>query len=154
MTLAILEQNHRAAMSHAADLQKQLGALPKSDPARERLKSELATVVDVRRRLAFAGLGTPLHVACIAKLPPEVVAELESEAEAILAAREQAGKERRAARGEAPTMPPPAESPRNRRGVSRPEVVYTIARGGSASAPAPTLAAVERLPARGQVRGF
>lgn len=62
--------------------------------ARKARDAEAAT----NRMRTFAGFGTPLHEAIIARLPPNVVAELEAAAEATQRLRNKRMAERRAAK--------------------------------------------------------
>jgi len=109
-----LEASYHAAVDRVRALEKQVSALPRTDPARAKIKDELAATVaeqrdmkakitEIGRRRNFAGLGSPLHAACVARLAPEVVAELEAEALALQ-------EERERKRAAAPTLPPPAAS--------------------------------------------
>ena len=157
-----LDQEYREAIALANDLQRQLGSMPKDDPARGQLKAELVAAVERGRvakeatkqlaaRRNFAGLGSPLHLACMGRLPEDVVAELEAEAMAILTERERMAAERRALKAAAasqaapPTRPaePPAPPPPNvptqaprtaatRHGPTPAPEVYRVLRRGAA----------------------
>lgn len=164
--LTIHDHEYREAVACANDLQRQLGAMNKDDPTREQLKADLAAAVERGRaakeatkqltgRRNFAGLGSPLHLACIARLPEDVIAELEEEAMAILTERERQAAERRAAKAAAapavPTMPAveaPAPSPRTVVAPA-PEVYRVLPRASPSPqiAPAPP-APRPRSPAR------
>jgi hypothetical protein len=147
-----LEAAYRDTVSKMEAVQQQLGAMTRDDPAREALKSELEAHVARTRALKekikhegmkrnFAGLTSPLFEACVARLEPAVVAELETDALARQAERDQRGVERRAAKVAAtppasPPTPPPPTAPTLpphargtlRHGVKMPEVYRTIAR--------------------------
>jgi hypothetical protein len=102
-----------AALARKAELERQLAAT-RDDPTRaqerERLRAENEAV---SRRLAelkegakrenarrnFAGIGSPLHEAIVARFDAETVAALEREALERLAARERRSAERKAKKG-------------------------------------------------------
>jgi hypothetical protein len=75
----------------------------------------------------FAGLGTPLHEALVARFPPDVVAELEAAAEAGQMVRDQRAAERRAAKAAKeppPAAPAPPKSTVTTTKPQKPEVYY------------------------------
>jgi hypothetical protein len=154
-----LEHDYRTAIADAEALQRRLSATAKDDPQREAVKTELAAAVERGRnakealkqltaRRNFAGLGSPLHLACMGSLPDDVVAELEEEAMAILTERERRAAERRAAKAAAtpavPTMQAveaPAPPPRTM--VSPAPEVYRVLPRAS---PSPQIAQAPSTP--------
>ncbi|MBV9950060.1 MAG: hypothetical protein JOZ69_24680 [Myxococcales bacterium] len=151
-----LEQQQRETLAERQGLERQLGAIAdKSDPRRESLKQQMAEL-DARRvelkeqikaentRRNFAGIGSPLHEACVARLDPALVAELEAEAVSRQQERQRRGEERRAQKtaAAAPTPAPPSKSPASPKPgappdpppatrASRPVVIEVDARDGS-----------------------
>ena len=101
------------ALARKRELERQL-ALTRGDPSkadeRDRLRAEDAAVskhlaelkertkLDNQRR-NFAGIGSPLHEAMVARLDPATVAELERDALARFADRERKNAERKASKG-------------------------------------------------------
>jgi hypothetical protein len=142
-----LEREARDAIANLESIQRELGAITKDDPRRDGLKADLAAALDrvrstkdavkeMNARRNFAGLGSPLHQACTARLAPEVVAVIELEAMAILDERGRLAAERRAARAAAaptiatpPALPAPAPLP------PTPAPRTTVTRHGPALAP-------------------
>jgi hypothetical protein len=102
-----------AALARKRELERLL-ATTRGDPSkaaeRDRLRAEdaaiskrmgelkEATKLDNQRR-NFAGIGSPLHEAIVARLDAAVVAELEQDALARFADRERRAAERKAAKG-------------------------------------------------------
>jgi hypothetical protein len=74
----------------------------------------------------FADLTSSLHEAIVARLPTDVVAELEADALACQTGRERQAAERRAAKAAAPLPPRP---PRIRRPRRQPEALPPAPRG-------------------------
>lgn len=104
--------DHDAAVARQRELESQLVAT-RGDPARakerERLRLEVEAVARRIRDLKdaakrenarrnFAGIGSPLHEAIAARFDAATMAELERDALARLAAREQRSAERKAKR--------------------------------------------------------
>jgi hypothetical protein len=125
-TTVKLEEDYREAVARMDSVQKQLGAMTRDDPGRAGLISDLESVVARVRELKeaikrmgmqhnFAGCNSPLHAACVARLDPAVVAELETDALARQAEQERSAAERRAAKAAvppaAPATPPAAPAP-------------------------------------------
>jgi hypothetical protein len=118
-----IEDAYRQAVTSMETGQKRLGAMAKDDPTRDDVKRELEGLVararDLKERIKqeglhrnFAGLQSPLHDACAARLEPGLVAELERDALARQAERDRRGAERRAAKaGGSPPAPPSPPSP-------------------------------------------
>ena len=171
--LTIPDHEYRAAVARANDLQRQLGAMNKDDPRREQLKADLAAAVECGRaakeamkqataRRNFAGIGSPLHMACAARLAPDFLLELEEAAMAILDERGRVAAERAAkaaatpppAPTTAPAAPPPSSSPRTA-SARAPEVFYAMPRWSPAQPPAPASPSprpspLPRAPSRGR----
>lgn len=120
-----LEQQQRETLTERQGLERQLGAIAdKSDPRRESLKQRMSEL-DARRlelkeqiksentRRNFAGIGSPLHEACVARLDAALVAELEAEAVLRQQERQRRAEERRSQKpaGPAPTPSPPSKPP-------------------------------------------
>ncbi|MDP9001795.1 MAG: hypothetical protein M3O46_16980 [Myxococcota bacterium] len=110
MTFEELEQSYRESVSRLQVLQKRLGAIvDKANPQRVPIKTEAqeleASIRNLKEQIKnenarrnFAGVGSPLHEACIARFPSQVVAELEADAVARQGERERKAADRRAAR--------------------------------------------------------
>lgn len=138
-----LEEQYRKAVAALEAAQQALGALPNTpEPgetqaqfqarraaARSALKAAAERCAgDVREakdrlkedqtRRVFAGIGSPLHMAIVAALAPDVVAKLEAAAIDIQADREAKAAARRAAK--AATVPATAPSP------PAPEVIRVV----------------------------
>lgn len=103
-----LEQQYREAVSRLQNLQQRLGAIAdKSDPRRVPIKNEIevaeTAIRDLKQQVKkentrrhYAGMGSPLHEACLARFGPDVVAELEVDAVARQAERDAKAADRRA----------------------------------------------------------
>jgi hypothetical protein len=102
-----------AALARKRELEQQLAAT-RGDPSRAREREQLRAENEaVSRRLTelkeaqkhenarrnFAGIGSPLHEAIVARFDAETVAALEREALERLAARERRSAERKAKKG-------------------------------------------------------
>ncbi len=117
------------ANAQRSTIQARLGQINVSDPKRRddafqaerrRLIATLAALDahvrdlreregEERKRRTFAGIGSPLHEAIVARLDPALVAELEADALRRQAEREARAAERGASKGAAPApKPPPA----------------------------------------------
>lgn len=98
------------ALARQRELERQLAAT-RGDPSRAKERERLRVENEaVSRRLSelkeqakrentrrnFAGIGSPLHEAMVARLDPALVAELEADAMARLAERERRSAERKA----------------------------------------------------------
>lgn len=118
-----LEQQYREAVTRLQTLQQRLGAITdKADPRRGQIKRELevaeTAIRDLKQQVKnentrrhFAGIGSPLHEACLVRFGPDVVAELEADAVARQAERDSKAAERRA-KTLAAASPPAVPSPR------------------------------------------
>lgn len=126
------EQAYRDEVKKLEEAQRRVGSIAKDDPAREAAKAEVESamqrvrdakqaVADSTRKKNFAGLTSPFADACKARLDPATVAELEATALAIQDAREQAARERKAAKATAtpPSPPPPPKPPEPAKGPLR-----------------------------------
>lgn len=160
-----LDQEYREAIALANDLQRQLGAMNKDDPAREQLKADLAAAVDAVRTAkeaqkravqlrVFAGLTSPLHEAVVARLDPAVAAELEADAIARQAERDRLSVDRRAARAAvaAATLADPSKNPAPSPPVTStgraPEIYRMVPRAMAPPAPVEPTALPEPPPPR------
>ena len=94
------DEGYRDAVAAVEAAQNRVGALAKDDPQREQAKVELDAAVSRQRdakaavkqataRRNFAGINSPLHDAIVARVDPSLDAEVEVEALAILAQREE-----------------------------------------------------------------
>ncbi|MBV9948117.1 MAG: hypothetical protein JOZ69_14780 [Myxococcales bacterium] len=119
-----LEQQQREVLSTRQGIERQLGAIAdKSDPRRADLKREHEAlgsrlswlkeqIKAENTRRNYAGIGSPLHEACVARLDPSLVAELEADAFARQQERLRRAEERRAQKPAAAALPPaPSKSP-------------------------------------------
>ncbi|MBV9947346.1 MAG: hypothetical protein JOZ69_10895 [Myxococcales bacterium] len=120
-----LEQQQREVLATRQGIERQLGAIvDKSDPRRESLKREHEALGSRLRwlkeeikaentRRNYAGIGSPLHEACVARLDPALVAELEADAFARQQERLRRAEERRAQKpaAAAPSPSPPSNAP-------------------------------------------
>jgi DNA repair exonuclease SbcCD ATPase subunit len=129
------DQEVKEVAARVAETQNRLGTLSKLDPQREVLKAELAellarmaTLKDQIRQANtvrnFAGIGSPLHLACTEQLSADVVAALEQRAVQLQEERNAAAAARHAAKqaksaGQAPAGPPP----RVRQDPPTPEII-------------------------------
>ncbi len=159
-----LEREYRAAVTDLEASQRLLGQTPREDPTREQRRHDVEVALghvarakeaikQANTRRVFAGIGGPLHEACVAKLPADVVAELEVDALLRQEERERRAAERRAAKAAAgtstpatPTSPAPAAPPPQPTRGKPPEVFHTMPRARSGAAPAPAVATPQRDP--------
>ena len=93
-----LEQGLVATRGDPARLAERKALVAENEAIDKRLRElkEVAKAENMRRN--FAGIGSPLHEACVACLAPDVVAELEAEAVKRQGERERRAAERRAAK--------------------------------------------------------
>jgi hypothetical protein len=141
-----LEDQLKEVTAQVAATQAKLGSLSKIQPERERLKAELADLLarlaakkseikDSNMKRSFSGLQSPLFEVIAERFPSDVVRELESDALARQAAREEAASARRrakkAAAPPAPLPPSPKPEQHERRRPAQVEVIHRRPHGGS-----------------------
>jgi len=121
------EAEYKAAVATLEVAQRKLGATPRTDPeartvAAREVDQAMAAVREAKEALKlentrrnFAGIGSPLHIACVERFPG-MIAELEQRALEIQVERERVASERRAAKAAAAPPPAPAPPPASKRG--------------------------------------
>lgn len=149
------EAAYKTAVETLDAAQRTSSTTPKSDKAARgaaiaaveaahvRVREAKAAVVEIAKRRNFAGIGSPIHEAIVARLDPSTVAALEEDALARLSEREARSAERKAARAVAapplapePAAPPAAKEPerleRRKVPAPMPEVRHRRPQGGAA----------------------